>query len=185
MKKIIIIITCLILILLVVINLSKIDTIGYNLISNLISENLTPIAKFITHFGGTICFLIISGLMLFLIKNKKIGISICTNLALIVFLNQLLKYIIKRPRPTEFRLTNASGYSFPSGHSMVSMAYYGLLIYLIYKKINNKCLKVLLIVLLSMLIGFIGLSRIYLGVHYTSDVLVRIFNINLLFKPIY
>lgn len=54
---------------------------------------------------------------------------------------------------------------------MVSMAFYGLLIYLIYKNVKNKYLKVILIVLLSLLIVMIGISRIYLCVHYTSDVL--------------
>ena len=62
------------------------------------------------------------------------------------------------------------GYSLPSGHSMVSMAYYGFIIYLIFKNIENKKLKVLLIALLSFLIINIGISRIYLGVHYASDV---------------
>lgn len=64
-----------------------------------------------------------------------------------------------------------NGYSLPSGHSMVSMAFYGYLIYLIYRHINNKYIKWSLITLLSLLIISIGISRIYLGVHYTSDVL--------------
>lgn len=54
---------------------------------------------------------------------------------------------------------------------MISMAFYGYLIYLIYTHINNKYLKWFLITFLSSLIIFIGLSRIYLGVHYTSDVI--------------
>ena len=84
---------------------------------------------------------------------------------------RILKYILQRPRPTEFRIIEETGYSFPSGHSMVSLAFYGYLIYLIYKYINNKHLKRTLIIILSVLICIIGVSRIYLGVHYTSDVL--------------
>ena len=148
------------------------DIIGYKLISTfLISDFVTPIAKFITNFGGAI-FLSIATVMLFLfIKNKKIGLSIISNIVIITVLNQLLKRILQRPRPTEFRIVEETGYSFPSGHSMVSMAFYGYLIYLIYRYIKNKYIKWSLIVLLSILICLIGISRIYLGVHYTSDVL--------------
>ena len=148
------------------------DIIGYKLVSTfLISDFATPIAKFITNFGGAI-FLIIATIILFiLIKNKKIGLSIISNLVIVTILNQLLKNILQRPRPNEFRIIEETGYSFPSGHSMVSMAFYGYLIYLIYIYVKNKYLKCTLIVLLSTLICTIGISRIYLGVHYTSDVL--------------
>lgn len=148
------------------------DIVGYKLVSTfLISDFATPIAKFITNFGGAI-ILIGSAFTLFIfIKNKKIGVSIISNLAIITVLNQLLKRIVQRPRPTEFRIVEESGYSFPSGHSMVSMAFYGYLIYLIYKYVKNKYLKWISIILLSILICSIGISRIYLGVHYTSDVL--------------
>lgn len=148
------------------------DIIGYKLISTfLISDFVTPIAKFITNFGGAI-FLSIATVMLFLlIKNKKIGLSIISNIVIITILNQLLKRILQRPRPTEFRIVEETGYSFPSGHSMGSMAFYGYLIYLIYRYIKNKYVKWTLITILSILICLIGISRIYLGVHYTSDVL--------------
>ena len=148
------------------------DIIGYKLISTfLISDFVTPIAKFITNFGGAI-FLSIATVMLFLlIKNKKIGLSIISNIVIITILNQLLKRILQRPRPTEFRIVEETGYSFPSGHSMVSMAFYGYLIYLIYRYIKNKYVKWTLITILSILICLIGISRIDLGVHYTSDVL--------------
>lgn len=147
------------------------DVIGYKIVSTLISEKTLPIAKFITNFGGAIWLLIFSTILFIFIKNKKIGICIYVNLFLSAGLNQVLKRIVQRPRPTEFRLIDESGYSFPSGHSMVSAAFYGLLIYIIYKKIKNKVLKNFLITLLVLLILCIGISRIYLGVHYTSDVL--------------
>ena len=148
------------------------DIIGYKMISTfLISDFVTPIAKFITNFGGAVFLSIATIALLLLIKNKKIGLSIFSNIVIITILNQLLKRILRRPRPTELRIVEETGYSFPSGHSMVSMAFYGYLIYLIYRYIKNKYIKWSLIVLLSILICLIGISRIYLGVHYTSDVL--------------
>ena len=148
------------------------DIIGYKMISTfLISDFVTPIAKFITNFGGAVFLSIATIALLLLIKNKKIGLSIFSNIVIITILNQLLKRILRRPRPTEFRIVEETGYSFPSGHSMVSMAFYGYLIYFIYRYIKNKYIKWSLIVLLSILICLIGISRIYLGVHYTSDVL--------------
>ena len=148
------------------------DIIGYKIISTfLISDFATPIAKFITNFGGAIFLITLTVILVILIKNKKIGLSIFSNLVIITVLNQLLKRILQRPRPTEFRIIEETGYSFPSGHSMVSMAFYGYLIYLIYKYVENKYVKWTSIVLLSILICSIGVSRIYLGVHYTSDVL--------------
>ena len=148
------------------------DIIGYKLVSTfLISDFATPIAKFITNFGGAIFLITLTIVLLVLIKNKKIGISIFSNLVIVTILKQLLKAILQRPRPTEYRIVEETGYSFPSGHSMVSMAFYGYLIYLIYKYVKNKYIKWISIVLLSILVCSIGISRIYLGVHYTSDVL--------------
>ena len=148
------------------------DIIGYKVVSEfLISDFVTPVAKFITNFGGAIFLIVLTIILFIVIRDKKIGISIFSNLVIITALNQLLKRILQRPRPTEYRIIEETGYSFPSGHSMISMAFYGYLIYLIYKYVKNKYVKVGSIVLLSILICAIGISRIYLGVHYTSDVL--------------
>lgn len=148
------------------------DIVGYNIVSKLFKFNVsTPIAKFITNFGGAIFVISLTTILFFVIKDKKIGISIIANLGIVTILNQIIKFIMQRPRPTEFRIIEETGYSFPSGHSMVSLAFYGYLVYLIYKYINNKHLKRTLIIILSILICIIGVSRIYLGVHYTSDVL--------------
>ena len=150
----------------------KRDVIGYNLISKyLISDFATPIAKFITNFGGAIALMLITSIIAIVVKDKKIGLAIFINLITSAVINFLLKNILQRPRPTEYRIIDERGYSFPSGHSMVSMAFYGFLIYLIYKYVKNKYIKNTLIVILSVLIVSIGISRIYLGVHYTSDVL--------------
>lgn len=148
------------------------DIIGYQFISTyLMSDWITPIAKLVTNLGGATILITLTIILLITIKEKKIGFSIAANLMIVTGLNVLLKNIVQRPRPTEYRLISEDGYSFPSGHSMVSMAFYGFLIYLIYKKIENKKLKWGLITFLCILIISIGISRIYLGVHYTSDVL--------------
>ena len=147
------------------------DTIGYNIVSNLISDKLTPLVKMVTWFGSATCLILLTVILFIIIKNKKAGLLIGTNLVIITILNQTLKTLLQRPRPTGFRIINETGYSFPSGHSMISMAFYGFLIYLIYKNAKNKYLKLTLIIILFILIISIGLSRIYLGVHYTSDVL--------------
>lgn len=148
------------------------DLAGYKLISKyLISDYITPIAKTITQFGGAIVLVTTVILSLIIIKNKKIPIVMCVNLVIISILNWILKIIVQRPRPNEFRLIDEKGYSFPSGHSMISMAFYGFIIYLIYKKVENRYVRWGLISFLCILIFCIGISRIYLGVHYTSDVL--------------
>lgn len=152
--------------------LMKGDVVGYELVSRfLIGDFVTPIAKFVTNLGGAFFLIALTVILILFIKNKKIGISIFANLTIITVLNQILKRILQRPRPTEFRIIEESGYSFPSGHSMVSMAFYGYLIYLSYKYIKNKYIKWGLNFILGLLIVSIGISRIYLGAHYTSDVI--------------
>lgn len=148
------------------------DIIGYKLLSRyLISDMFTPIAKVITNFGGVYFILSFAFILICVLKKKEEKLSVAINLVIITTLNQLLKQILQRPRPTQYRIIDETGYSFPSGHSMVSMAFYGYLIYLIYKNVKQLYLKWISIIVLGGLILLIGISRIYLGVHYTSDVL--------------
>lgn len=148
------------------------DEKGYFIISRyLMSDTMTSIAKCITNLANMYWLIGTSIILLIFLKNKKTGICIAINLGLSALVNFTIKQIIQRPRPVGHRIIDESGYSLPSGHSMVSMAFYGFLIYLIYKNVKNKYLKTVLIVLLTILIISIGVSRIYLGVHYVSDVL--------------
>ena len=153
-------------------NKLHIDDIGYNIISKLRSNNMDEIVKVITNIGGTIVIGIVTIISLFIFRNKKINICIILNLLGIVVLNNvIIKNIIGRDRPSGINIITEAGKSFPSGHSAVSMVVYGYLIYLTYNYVNNKKIKYLLISILSILILVVGLTRIYLGVHYTSDVL--------------
>ena len=148
------------------------DEKGYFIISRyLMSDTMTSIAKCITNLANMYWLIGTSVILLIFLKNKKTGIRIAINLGLSALVNFIIKQIIQRPRPVGHRIIDESGYSLPSGHSMVSMAFYGFLIYLIYKNMKNKYLKIALIILLTILIISIGVSRIYLGVHYVSDVL--------------
>lgn len=146
-----------------------IDTKVYSFITNnIMNDGLTPILKAITELGG-VAFTVLAGVLIFMFCKKNRWF-ITIDLVGVTLVNQVIKHIIRRPRPNVLRLVEESGYSFPSGHSMVSMAFYGIIIYLVYKNVSNKYLKWILIILLSLLILSIGFSRIYVGVHYFTDV---------------
>lgn len=176
MKKFRIIIVCLCLLLFSVIlfNVCKygvldIDNNIYNFISkNIMNDTLSSILKCVTHLGG-VAFIVLLGVLCFMFCKKNRWF-ITFDLVGCTVINQTIKHIVRRPRPNVLRLVSESGYSFPSGHSMISVAFYGLVIYFVYKNINNKYLKWSLISLLSLLILTIGFSRIYVGVHYFTDV---------------
>jgi hypothetical protein len=146
-----------------------IDTKVYSFIAdNIMSDGITSVLKVITELGG-VAFIVLAGVLIFMFC-KKIRWFVTFDLVGVTLINQAIKHIVRRPRPNVLRLVEESGYSFPSGHSMVSMAFYGIVIYLVYKNVSNKYLKWLLITLLSLLILSIGFSRIYVGVHYFTDV---------------
>ena len=150
----------------------SIDVFMHDLVvNNLRSDGLTFIMLFITNFCNPIILILLSLVILLICKDKKMGLIIMINLLVSILLNIIFKGIIQRDRPLEDFLIIESGYSFPSGHSMVSMAYYGLIIYFIYKKIKDKRVRNILMILIGLLILAIGFSRIYLGVHFASDVI--------------
>ncbi len=153
-----------------------IDKLAYHFfIEKLRNDKLTTFMKLATKLSNPEVMVVIAIISIIIcikfIKNKKLSLGIILNLIGITLINQMLKFIFKRERPTGYRLIEMSGYSFPSGHAMASLAFYGLLIYIIKRLIKNKYLKILLITINIAIIILIGVSRIYLGVHYLSDVL--------------
>lgn len=148
------------------------DGVFYNFVNKyLINDNMTPFVMLITQLGDVLCIIVITILSLFVVRKKKINFSIIINLIIVTVLNVFLKLIFVRPRPDFGVLVEETGYSFPSGHSMISMAFYGYFVYLIYNHIRNRKVKVILISIISIIILLIGISRVYLGVHYITDVI--------------
>jgi len=146
-----------------------IDSIVYNFISQFINDNLIMLVKFITFLGSATVVILITLITFIILKNKKIGLFMGIDLIVITIFQHILKPLIGRVRPVGINLVNESSLSFPSGHSLTAMAFYGYIIYLIYK--SNLVYKKLYIILLGILILLIGISRVYLGVHYATDVL--------------
>jgi len=170
-------------------SLEVFDSTIYNFFSKYQNDTLTSIFKFISHLCGPITVIVLLFIILIFGKNEEYDMycAIITTGAFII--NYLVKIVFRRPRPLDINLITETGFSLPSSHAMVSVSFYGFLMYYVYKLDINKKKKILLEAILSILIILIGISRIYLGVHYASDVVagmcLSIFYYILFIKLIY
>jgi len=148
--------------------------IKIGLIFNFRSPLLTEIMTIISFFGSGI-FLITASLVIILflsIRNhKKEGVLFSFILLMGFIINNLLKILTKRPRPDVSPLLFEPTYSFPSGHSMNAFVFYASISYFIFHFTKNKKLAILISAFSIILIFLIGISRIYLGVHFPTDVI--------------
>lgn len=176
-KRFVVLFICLAIFIVVLINvlngnIAGFDNSIYSAISSLKSNFMTAFFKGVTKFADEEPLILLAIVGLIVIKNRRIGASIAVNLASSAFFNHLIKELVQRPRPPmEFRMVEESSFSFPSGHAMTSATFYGLIIYFVFKNVKNKKVRNTICTTLSLLIFLIGISRIYLGVHYASDVL--------------
>ena len=160
------------------------DSFVYNFLSKYISDDLTNVVKNLTHLGSAFFVILITVFVLIIFKNKKYSIFMFIDLMLITVLQYVLKFTFVRNRPLDINLVEQGGYSFPSGHSLTAMAFYGFIIYLIYTSKLIKKSKYIYITLFSILILVTGFSRVYLGVHFFTDVIGG-FSFSLSFLIIY
>lgn len=113
--------------------------------------------------------------MLFLIirpARMNFGVPLAAGAVFTTALNKVIKMVVARPRPDDIlHLISESGFSFSSGHSITSMFFFGLLLWLILRNMKPGSIRTLLTVIMIIMMFGIGLSRIYCGVHYPSDVL--------------
>lgn len=127
--------------------------------------------KIVTLFANWQVILLTTIVLLYLIRDKMVVILITGIVGFVSVINLTLKESIERLRPNVIFLTSATGYSMPSGHALGATVFYGLIIMFFTNKIKDKRYQILVNVLLSIFILLIGFSRVYLRVHYLSDVI--------------
>ena len=151
---------------------SQIDSFVYTHISNFITPVNTAIFKFFSFFGSEIFIIILCLLVLFLFKKKSRGIGFTFILLLSTLFNQGLKLIVGRERPDINQLVTESSYSFPSGHTMIITTIVGLFIFYLWNnKKGSRTKKNVITIILTIIAFLVMISRIYLGVHYFSDII--------------
>lgn len=137
------------------------------------SDILTPLVKFVTHTTDTVTIVLLCAVLVILpMTRRKYGFPAAAGALVNMGIYKAMKHIFLRGRPdTVYHLVEQGGYSFPSGHSATSMLVYGMLFYLIGRHCKNQKLKVLLQTVCGILVLTVGPSRLYVGVHWTTDVL--------------
>lgn len=155
-------------------HITKFDSTIITAVQGMESIQLTSVMKFFTSIGSVISVTVIAIVILILLASLHYRLELLFFIGVIVgsgLLNTTLKAIFHRARPTLHRIIEENGYSFPSGHSMAAFSLYGILIFLLWKHIPVKFFRITLIAAGSFIILAIGISRIYLGVHYPSDII--------------
>jgi len=149
-----------------------IDEKIYSVISMLHSDVATVFFKSVTILGNA---KIIGLICIILLLPKKTRYIVGMPITIVTFVsgivNILLKNVFERQRPILEQLVNEDSFSFPSGHSMVTAAIYSMIIYLSSKYIKNNKIKNIVNIVSCVIIFLVGISRIYLRVHYFSDVI--------------
>jgi membrane-associated phospholipid phosphatase len=150
------------------------DTRVINLVTTLRTPAVDHVFYAITLFGSAETIAVVAGtaiLFTLLRAHYEDGLMILLAVAAGTGFFALIKVLVHRPRPPlEDAVYVQSGFSFPSGHSTVSAALYGTLAYLVIRGMRSEAFKAVIGTLAALLVFAIGFSRVYLGVHYPSDV---------------
>lgn len=146
-----------------------IDNFIYSHASKIINNTNTIIFKGFSLLGTEIFIILFC--LLFIILKKSRGVAITIIVFASTLLNQALKLIVGRPRPSINPLAIEKSFSFPSGHTMIMIVMGGILLYLLWQEKGSKIKKTILTIIISLIALTVMFSRIYLGVHYFSDII--------------
>ena len=151
----------------------KFDSLFTNFIYSFRSPNTTDFMLFITFLGSSLVLIFLSVITIIFISKyrKKDAFIFSAILGSAIILNFFLKLIYQRPRPDYLPIIHEKTLSFPSGHAMNSFVFYAAISYFVYRETKNPKLAIIITTFSLIIILLIGISRIYLGVHYPSDVL--------------
>lgn len=149
----------------------KVDECFIEIINSIENEKLTGFMKIITNFGGVLVFLVFLVIVFLLVSDKKIGLFMSINLLIAYIFSVIMKNIFRRERPLVMLIDRPLDFSFPSGHTMCSVAFYGFLIYVVNRKVDNVNIRRVINILLVIIMILVPFSRLYLGVHFFTDVL--------------
>jgi len=174
MKKriisIILFIICVLLAILAINGYTKnIDGFIYELIIKFKSDMITSFMKFISFLFSTKMVILYCVICLILFKNKRNAIHLSGIMAIEALLNNIMKVIIKRPRPEVLQIVSEKTYSYPSGHTMAATIFVIIFGNLLKEKFKDN--KFFITLIQVSLIVLTGVSRIYLGVHYFTDII--------------
>ncbi|KRL57479.1 phosphatase PAP2 family protein [Furfurilactobacillus rossiae] len=155
--------------------LHQLDQFGTHIVRHPVTEERTWFFRNITRLGNvkfTMIVMVVFSLGLWWRKKYQGAVFFFVNVGVFALaVNTILKSLVERPRPIITHLVAAGGFSFPSGHSMNVTLMYGSLIILCNLYVDRLHLRAAFNTLLTLLIITICLSRVYLGVHFPSDVL--------------
>lgn len=137
------------------------------------SPTMTEFMFFLTFLGSPLFLLTLSVIMVLYLftKRRRDAIIYLGILYSGVLLNLILKYTFARPRPQFHPLVHENLFSFPSGHAMNSFVFYMALSYFIFRETKNVKFTIFVTIISVLIIIGVGISRVYLGVHYPSDVI--------------
>lgn len=155
-------------------NEKKLDCAAFGMLKEITSPFMTKLMLVVTFFGSQYfllpAYLILMGYFLLFKKTRKLSLDIAAIGITSTIILFSLKAIFHRHRPLDPLVQSVNGFSFPSGHTFSSFTFLGLLIYILWDYTMNPALRWMITAFFFLMACAIAVSRVYLHVHYASDV---------------